>query len=193
MTTYRTIFLTALFAATSAIAGKPQIQWDPAYDFSTVETFAWKDSPAAVSLAQADPFLHAHIENAIEFELTSSGLNEVDTRPDVWVTYYGSTETQVRLQSDSHGYGWAGYGTPGWGYYGYGRAGPISTTTRVMEYERGTLVIDIVDASNNELIWRGSIADISVVDDPEKMQKNMTNAIRKLVKQSQKLRARARS
>jgi len=191
----RLIAITGLFAALPALAAKPQIQWNSDYDFASIDSFAWKDSPAAMSLAQAEPFLHAHIENAIEFELTSSGLTEVESNPDVLVTYYGSTETEVQLQSDSYGYGWGGYGSPGWGYYGYGRGyvgGPISTTTRVVEYERGTLIVDIVDASSSELIWRGAVSDITVTDDPEKMQKNMTKAIQKMVKQSQKLRAKAR-
>ena len=190
MKAYRTVITTCLLVAGSAFAAKPQVQWNSSYDFSGIESFAWKDSPVAVSLAQANPFLHEHIENAIEFQLTSNGLTEVESNPDVLVTYYGSTETEVQLRSDSYGYGWGGYGGPGWGYYGYGRVGPVSTTTRVVEYERGTLVIDIVDASSDELIWRGSVSDISVTDDQQKLQKNITKAIAKLVKQSQKLRAR---
>ena len=30
------------------------------------------------------------------------------------------------------------------------------TTTEVSEYEQGTLVIDIVDAARNTLVWRGA-------------------------------------
>jgi Domain of unknown function (DUF4136)/Protein of unknown function (DUF1254) len=77
-------------------------------------------------------------------------LTEVESNPDVVVTYYATSETQLRLQTDSYGYGWGGYGRGGWGYYGYGVGGPFSTTTRVTEYERGTLVVDIVDAQSND-------------------------------------------
>ena len=175
-----------------AIAAKPQIQWDPEFDFSQVQTFAWQDT-AGESLAQSQPFLHEHIINAIEFELTNSGFRETTSNPDVLVTYYGSTETNYRLQSDSYGYGFGGYGMGGWGYYGYGMGGPVSTTTRVVEYDRGTLVVDIVDADAGELVWRGSVSDITVSDSLEKMQKYVTKAIVKMAKQARKLRAKAAS
>lgn len=190
MRTQITILIAAGLAAAPAYAAKPQIQWNSDYDFAAVSSFAWKESPGSASLAQSDPFLHSHIVNAIEYQLTGSGLTEVESNPDVLVTYYGSTDTEVRLQSDSYGYGWGGYGGAGWGYYGYGRVGPVSTTTRVVEYERGTLVIDVIDASSNELVWRGTAADLSVSDNPEKNKKTITKAIEKMVKQSEKLRIR---
>ena len=37
--------------------------------------------------------------------------------------------------------------------------GPVSTTTRVVEYTKGTLVVDIWDAATKELVWRGEVTD----------------------------------
>ena len=122
------VALTAL-SATPTYAAKPQIQWDEMYDFSRVKTFQWDPNPES-SLEKTNPFMHSRVVTAIEFELAASGLTEVEANPDVWVTYHTSTETQVRLESDSFGYGFGGYGTVGWGHYGYGYAGPVSTTTR---------------------------------------------------------------
>jgi hypothetical protein len=183
----RLILISAAVAVASACAVKPQIQWEESYDFAAIDSFAWKQSPAAVSLENQDPFLHAHVVNAIEYYLTQNGLTEVESNPDVFVTYYGSTDTQTQLQSSSYGYSWGGYGRPGWGYYGYGRAGPAYTTTRVVEYQRGTLVVDIIDAASSELVWRGTVSDISVSDDPEKMRKNVSKAIAQMAKQAEKL------
>ncbi|MGD8809656.1 MAG: DUF4136 domain-containing protein [Gammaproteobacteria bacterium] len=181
----------ALLATSVFAASKPQIQWDPDYDFSQVGTFAWQPS-AGESLEQSDPFLHEHIINTIEFQLTSHGLTEVDSNPDVLVTYYSSTDTNVRLDSTTFGYGFGGYGRGSWGYYGYGMRGPVvaSTSTRVVEYERGTLVIDIIDPGLDELVWRGTVSDIVISDNPQKMQKNITKAIEKMAKQADKLRRR---
>lgn len=183
------IGLTAACLAVPAWAAKPQIQWDPAYDFSQVQTFSWKPS-AGQSLAESNPFLHEHIINAIEYQLSANGLREVDSSADVVVTYYGSTETNYTLQSDSYGYGFGGYGMGGWGYAGYGFGGPVSTTTRVHSYDRGTLVVDIVDADDDALVWRGSVSDITVTDDVEKQQKAIDKAIERMAKQSAKLRDR---
>jgi hypothetical protein len=179
--------LIGAFAAVPALAAKPQIQWNTDYDFSQVRTFSWKAS-AGQSLAESDPFLHQHIINAIEYQLTASGLQEVDSNADVVVTYYGSTETNYTLQSDSFGYGFGGYGLGGWGAYGYGMAGPVSTTTRVSSYDRGTLVVDIVDADDEELVWRGTVSDITVSDDVDKQKKAIDKAIERMAKQSAKLR-----
>ena len=129
----------------SALAAKPQIQWDPEYDFSTVGTFAWREPPEA-SLADSDPFLHSRIINAINYELAEYGLTEVGSGPDVYIAYDSSTETDVRITSTSVGYSFGSYGMGGWGYYGYGFGGPIATTSCATEVERGSLMVDVVDA-----------------------------------------------
>jgi hypothetical protein len=184
--------LLALLAATCslpAMAAKPQIQWDPDYEFDGVQTFQWRDPPEA-SLARDEPFLHSRIVNAIEFHLTEHNLTEVESNPDVYVTYHSSTDTDVNLRSTSVGYGFGGYGTRGWGYYGYGFGGPVYTDTQVVEVERGALVIDIWDADSDELIWRGSASGITLSDNPERTQKNIVKAIDKMAKQYDKLRRR---
>lgn len=190
MRKFRTLLCVSAFLASPAYAAKPQIQWDPEYDFSTIETFEWAPPPES-SLATSDPFLHAHIVNAIQFQLTSHGLTEVEANADVRVTYHMSTQTDVSLRSSSVGYGFGSYGMGGWGYYGYGFGGPVYTDTRVVEVERGSLMVDIWDSSENELIWRGKVDGISVSDNPAKTQKNIEKAIFKMAKQADKLRRRA--
>lgn len=186
----RALALLSAFIAAPCLAAKPQIQWDPNYDFGTLETFQWSETPE-VSIQSSDPFLHEHIINAIEFQLTSHGLREVDSDADVRVTYHMSIDSDVRLQSTSVGYGFGNYGMGSWGYYGYGMGGPVYTDTRVVEINRGTLMVDIWDDASNELIWRGQVQDISVSDNPEKFQRNVEKAIKKMAKQADKLRDRA--
>ena len=171
--------------ALPAYAQKPQIQWNEEYDFDAVQTFQWQTT-AETSLEQRNPFMHSLIKNSIEKELAVSGLTEVQSNPDVYVTYHASTDTEVRLQSDSFGYGFGGYGMGGWGYYGYGAAGPVSTTTRVIEYQRGTLVVDIWDAASKELVWRGTVSD-TLPSDVDKAEKLVQKAITKLAAQGRKL------
>jgi hypothetical protein len=182
--------LAALALAPAAFAAKPNIQWNKDYDFSHIKTFAWQD-PTAPSLAQSNPFMHKFIQDEIEKRLAAAGLMKAGTgaAPDVMVTYHGSVQNQVQLQSDSFGYGFGGYGTPGWGMYGYGAAGPVSTTTRVVNYQEGTLVVDIVDPMKKELVWRGSTTPILISDSNDKTQKNISKALDAMVKQNSKLRA----
>jgi hypothetical protein len=176
-------------AAAPVHAAKPQIQWDKAYDFSTIKTFEWDPNPES-SLEKANPFMHSRIVTAIEYQLAASGLTKVAANPDVYVTYHASSDTQVRLESDSYGYGFGGYGGPGWGYYGYGYGGPVSTTTRVVEYEEGTLVVDIWAAATKQLIWRGSATAV-LSEKPAKAEAQVVDIIEDMAKQSKKLRERA--
>jgi len=184
------VLLAALALAPAAFAEKPNIQWDKEYDFSHIKTFAWQDA-AAPSLAQSDPFMHKFIADEIEKRLTAAGLTKAaaGAAPDVWVTYHGSVMDNVQLQSDSFGYGFGGYGMGGWGMYGYGAAGPVSTTTRVVNYPEGTLVVDIIDPMKKELVWRGSTTPILISDSNDKTEKNISKALDQMVKQNTKLRA----
>jgi len=170
--------------ALSAQAQKPQIQWNNKYAFDAVKTFAWQDTPET-SLEGRNPFMHSLIKNTIEAELATSGLTEVDANPDVWVNYHASTTTETQLRTDSYGYSMGGYGMAGWGYYGMA-AGPVSSTTRVVEYTKGTLVVDIWDAASKELVWRGMMTD-TLPDNVQKAEKLVVRAIGKMADQGRKL------
>jgi len=175
--------------AAPAYAEKPQIQWNQQYDFDAVETFQWQFTPEA-DLQQSQPFLHSKIKTGIEYYLIEAGLTEVQSDPDIFVNYQTSSETEVRLQSNSVGYSYGAYGMGGWGHYGYGMAGPVSTTTTVHEYQIGTLVIDIWDAASKELVWRGVASD-TVPNDIQKAEKLIDKALTKMVDQWRKMRAKA--
>ena len=170
--------------AFSAQAQKPQIQWNNNYGFDAVKTFAWQDTPET-SLEDRNPFMHSLIKNTIEAELATSGLTEVEANPDVWVNYHASTTTDTQLRTDSYGYSMGGYGMAGWGYYGMA-AGLVSSTTRVVEYTRGTLVVDIWDAKSKELVWRGTVSD-TLPDNVQKAEKLVVKAIGKMADQGRKL------
>lgn len=171
--------------ALPALAQKPQIQWNDEYDFDQVNTFMWQSIDEA-QMSAANPFMHSLIKNLLAAELATSGLTEVTANPDVYVTYYGSTETEVQLRTDSYGYSYGGYGMGGWGYYGYGAAGPISSTTRQVEIRHGTLVVDIWDAATRELVWRGTVTDV-MSSDAEKNERLVTKAISKLADEGREL------
>jgi hypothetical protein len=78
-----------------------------------------------------------------------------------------------------------GYG-PGWGY-GYGasyRPGywAGAPETYVYEYEEGTLILDIVNPANKELIWRGSAQDeVNFKSTPEKDQTQLNEAVHQML------------
>jgi hypothetical protein len=81
----------------------------------------------------------------------------------------------------------SGYSTgPGWGpgYGGYyGGGGTSTSTTSVYTITKGTLALDMYDASSKKLVWRGIATKTLDVDaKPEKRQKNMAKGSEKLLK-----------
>jgi hypothetical protein len=177
-----------VLAVSPVYAQKPQIQWDKEFDFSKVTTFKWQP-PSSPSLADSNPIMHRFIESAIETELQKAGLAETTDNPDVYVTYHGSVDTEVQLRSTSFGYGVGSYGMGGWGMSGYS-LGSQHTTTREVQTKKGTLVVDIVDSKEKQLVWRGTASGILISDDQEKTQKAVGNAIQDMAKQNRKLRAK---
>ncbi len=121
-------------------------------DFSAFRTFQYRDSTN--SLAVSSPLSHQRIVNAIRRGMVSSGLSEVmeEEDPDVFVTYYGSTDRQTHFHTTYSGVSnWSGSRRSSH------RMGfsTTSATTRPTTVTQGTLVIDIWDASRNAMIWRG--------------------------------------
>src|SRR4029450_3564376 len=171
--------LCTLFAA-PVYAQKPQIQWDKEFDFSKVKTFKWQE-PSSPSLADSDPIMHRFIESAIEKELANVGFTETTGDPDVYVTYHGSTETEVQLRSTSFGYGVGSYGMGGWGMSGYS-LGSSHTTSREVETKKGSVVVDIAGSKEKQLVWRGTVSGILISKDQAKTEQAMGKAIEAMAK-----------
>ena len=190
----KAVLALALFLMAGPVfAQKVFIDYDKNYDFSSMKTFSWAET-SATSLEIANPMLHSRIVNGIEYYLSDAGLREVKENPDVYVTYHTSSKEEMSLNTTSFGYGypggmaWGGYG----GYYGgyYGGMGMGASTTNVYTYEIGTLVVDVWDPDSETLVWRGTATGITIVENPQKMQKKVDKALRKIVAKSQKERAK---
>ena len=94
--------------------------------------------------------------------------------PDLLVNFF--TESKEKVQSTTTaGPGVGGY--YGWrtGYYGVWGG----YETRVTQYTEGTLVIDLIDARRNQLVWEG----IAVDRVREDTRRNPQNAVDQVVAQ----------
>jgi len=166
-----------------AFAQKAYIDYDNAYDRSTVHTYAWSETDS--TLAAVNPRAHDHIVAQIDTYLATAGLKKVDQDADVFVTYHTNSKEELSVNTSSMGYGYPSsfYWNPYWGA-GYG-----STSTTVTSYTRGTLIVDIWDAETKKLIWRGSATDI-VPENPEKAYKKIDKALQKIVAKWKQVAAR---
>jgi len=140
-------------------------------DFSAFRTFQYRDS--SNTLAVSSPLSHQRIVNAIRRGMVSSGLSEVKENPDVFVTYYGSIEQETHFHTTySQLNSWNGshQNSRGMGF------GGSSSTTRPTTVTRGTLVIDVWDASQNTLIWR-SVATSTLSSSPEQSARVINDSV----------------
>lgn len=190
------VLATFTLMAAPAFGQKIYIDYDKDYDATKNKTFAWRTADKS-TVATSDPLLHSRIINAIQHYITMNGALEVESDPDVWVTYHASSKEEVVFNTSTYGYGYpggwhGGYGGYyGRGYYGggyYGGGGSVST---ISTYRRGTLIVDVWDASSNELVWRGIAENITISDNPAKMIKRIDKALEKMVKEWQKIKKKA--
>ena len=101
------------------------------------------------------------ILQAVSEQLDQRGLRPAATgsKPDLWVQTYLIVANRQEQVVTNYGYGgpwggpWAGYwGGPWDPYWG----APVYNETRNVVYQVGTLQIDLIDAKDGRLVWRGS-------------------------------------
>lgn len=132
----------ATLAACSSIT--TSADYDKSANFSQYKTYAWKDTDQ-----KQNELVENRIKGAVDSQLQAKGLHKVDSNPDLWVVEHVrlSEQTQINTYDTGWGYGWGWHG-------GYGGGGMSSTT--VQKIPVGNLIIDLVDAKENQLKWRGT-------------------------------------
>lgn len=171
-TTLMLLVTSAWFGLTVACV-KPyntKINYDRQVDFAEFETFGWLKPAAEVkNPMELDKFTAIKVKKAIRSDLESKGFIYSEENPDVVIVFYGGSEDKLSVIRWSDPY-------PSWGYRGWqsgwGRHGEIE----IDKYKEGTLVIDVIAAADQELIWRGSISG-PVEERAKKRDKKLAKAV----------------
>jgi len=148
--------------------------YNPEIDFSQYGTYYWLPAPDPTDKtkgAQNDGLLNQRIERAVDAVLSQKGMRRVENRADasLLVTEHINVKQKLRVNTTNYGYG---YGR--WGYWG----GPGYTDTTVHQYQQGTLILDLIDAKNKELVWRGSAqSPLRDMKTPEEREKRVRAAV----------------
>ena len=150
------LFLTGCVATTPV---EVSTDYDRSVNFGQYRTFKWfQDKPTAGvdSAYKYNTFLDQRIRNAVDAQLTRRGITKTEGSSDLLIAYDVKVITKQSARPD---YAYApgfGYGYSYWyGYrydYGYSR---FSRPMLIEEYKDGTIIIDLVDAKDKQLIWRG--------------------------------------
>ena len=153
---------------TIALAKSVTYDYDAGADFSRYKTYAWTRGTELT-----DELNHARIVRAVDAQLVAKGLTRVEpaARPEVLVAYHASFERNLEIHGFSHG----------WGPLGLG--GDRVGSARVQPILVGTLVVDIIDARTNAMVWRAmASSDINPATSPQKRDQKITSATAKMFK-----------
>ena len=139
--------------------------YQTSFDFSILHSYAWHTDEALKSHRVKNDIIDQRIVQAIENTLNQKGFKLASPPVDFYVNYGVTKEDKVDIRTYNT---YAGY-APGFRYHPWG-AGIYPTVgygynmtltepeTRVVQYVQGTLVIDIVKADTNQIVWRGTAA-----------------------------------
>ena len=168
--------------AVPSFAQKVTIDYAHDFDFESAKTFQYVDTKE--SNAQNE-MMAGRIKDGIIEQLTKGGLQQVDSDPDLFVTYHLTSKENTVYNTTGFGYGgFAG----GWGGWGMGMGGMGSSTTTESTYTEGTVIVDAYEPSEKKMVWRGT-GTVTVKAKPEKQAKQITNILTKLGEKWQKILA----
>jgi hypothetical protein len=159
----------ALFAGSGCSSLRTNVDYDPATNFGSFKTYAFKD------VHGRGEFQMKRVEAAIEKVLTAKGLAKTEVRaevkPDLWVVLHARMKNDKQITSYNAGWGW--------GWHGWGGGG--ISTARVYDVPVGTLIVDLVDTKEKELVWRGVASrDVGDSETPQERAEVTQQAIDKL-------------
>jgi hypothetical protein len=158
-------FMVCMFAVSSQ-AQTVQTDFNRSFNFSQLKTFNFAMQPRDPRDPLAgDSLNNGRIQSALESQLRASGYTKESAgKPDFVVAYYVSTREKLDVQDYSIG--------PGrW----FGRR-----DIRVDQFTEGTLIVDLIDASTRQLIWRGRASGAVEL---KKLDEKINRAVEKLFKQ----------
>jgi hypothetical protein len=163
-------------AVLSGCASGPNVIANRAPDFelANYRTFGFME-PLSTDRDGVRTLLSNRLVDATTRELERKGLAYSAEQPDLLVNFVVSTRETLSSRPSSSvnvGFRTGRYNT--WGGYSVGVG---TSTADVVQQTEGTLVIDIVDAGSNTLVWEGALSG-RVTD---KVRRNLEPAIDKAV------------
>jgi hypothetical protein len=162
-------FLAVVTPSCSSI--KISSDFDHQANFAAYKTYAFAKETENLPI---DDINRKQLIDAISSELTAKGFSK-SKQPDVLVDMFVTQELkQTAMATSSPNYTGGGY------RYSWG-GGFSATTINVENYVEGTLFVDIVDASNKQLIWQGrGVKTLDSDATPAQREKNIKYAVKQI-------------
>jgi len=139
--------LAALIAGCATTdAPNTRIDYDKTADFSVYRTYGFPKETGADRGGYAT-LVTSYFKNAVSTAMEARGYKYSAENPDLLVNFYMNTRERTEIRpAPEAGYGYYGYRR---GFYG------AWYDDRTINYQVGTISLDIVDAAKKQLIWEG--------------------------------------
>ena len=170
--------IVCLITLAPCFAQKVKVGYDKTADFSKYKTY----TRAAPAMPPTRPVLYQVVTDAIDSEMSSKGFTKVDKDGDLTMITAGGVEYGNNVAA----------GTPMIGTYSgpppsmnatmwTGAEGPSSLQGPMVP--QGTLVLELVDRSTNNVVWTGSVSQKLDIEKKDKSLELVGKAVVKLFKQ----------
>lgn len=139
--------------------------------FSQYLTYDWgppDNLPVGDPRLDNNPFFNDHVQGAIEKQMAHKGYERAAAgTPDLLIHYHASVNQKLDVYEADNRYG-----------YCYGNCQP-----QIVDYELGTLMVDVVDAKTSKVVWRGWAQDAmnGIIDDQVRLEKQVDEGVTKLM------------
>lgn len=160
------MLIAAALGLTSCSSFQVKSDYSATANFSDYKTYLFRTDDLKLNDLDKDRVL-----NELSKQVQAKGLTSSQT-PDLIINVKASHKKIQDIQT-SYGAGF-GWGRP----YGFG-FGVGNTWTN--NYNSGTIVVDMIDAKTQKLIWQGSGSGISV-DSPRSKQKQIPEIVAEIMK-----------
>lgn len=169
----RAIALASLAVVSGCATINVGADFDPAVRLDQYRTFDWGSGdalPVGDPRLDNNPFFDSRVRAAVELELAAHGLRRATASPDLLVHYHASVRQRVDVvRADEE----RGYSSPRYG-----------TADMVMDFQEGTLIIDVAESKSKAVLWRGwSQTDVGgLIENPREMEKRIGESVRLMMK-----------
>jgi len=170
----RVAFILACASALPACASTMTVSShvDRAANFAQYRTYLWGPAdalPTGDPRLDKDPFFKDHFEGAVTKELARKGLSLSESgTADLLIHYHANVTERLNIAGVDRR---------------YGSCLDEDCRAQITEYEAGTLVLDVVDARTNRLIWRGwaqsSVKEM--LESRDTMDRQISEAVRRML------------
>jgi hypothetical protein len=166
----------------SASAQKVIIEYDHDVDFSGYRKYDWKEHPFLKKHPESEQFtvgadlVHSNTNDI----LIKRGYQPVDVEPEFYITQFITARMGQAMSSVPaatpypNAYMWPG------SWYTWSGAWFQAWDTEVRDYVEGILLLDIVDARTNKLLWRAVCK--KKIDDMRERHKDIEDTVKKALK-----------